>query len=442
MPVSVPVAENATLSASAPHLRDIRTTTLPNDLLVLTERMPHLRSVAMGVWIDCGSRDETPAVNGISHFIEHMVFKGTTTRSAQQFAREVDAIGGNLDAFTGKETICFNLKVLDDNVPAALDLLTDLVLHPTFSPEDIAKEQGVILEEIKMDEDNPDYLVHELFTQNFWPKDALGRPILGTAKTVSSFTQDIVLAEYARRFTPANMVFSAAGNLDHDDFVAQVAAAFAALSATSSEKIARPNSPQTKPHITLKKKKSLEQVQFCLAVPAPPVASPERYTAYLLNSILGGGMSSRLFQAIREERGLAYSIYAELNPFRDTGSLAVYAGCSADNTREVLTLTLAELTRLKQEPVTDEELQRAKSQIKGNMVLGLETSGSRMSSLARQQMYWGRFFSLDEITAEIDRVTPTDIQRLANELFHPEALALTLLGNLGPLKLTRADLAC
>jgi len=177
-------------------------------------------------------------------------------------------------------------------------------------------------------------------------------------------------------------------------------------------------------------------------VPAPPVASPTRYTAYLLNSILGGGMSSRLFQSIREDRGLAYSIYAELNPFRDTGSLAIYAGCSADNTRQVLTLTLAELTRLKQEPVTDEELHRAKSQIKGNMVLGLETSGSRMSSLARQQMYWGRFFSLDEITAEIDRVTTEDIQSLANELFHPEVLALTLLGNLGPLKLTRADLAC
>ncbi len=442
MPISVPIAENATLNAPAPHLRDIRTTTLSNGLLVLTESMPHLRSVAMGVWINCGSRDETPAVNGISHFIEHMVFKGTTTRSASQFAREVDAIGGNLDAFTGKETICFNIKVLDENVPAALDLLTDLVLHPTFSPDDIAKEQGVILEEIKMDEDNPDYLVHELFTQNFWPNDALGRPILGTSKTVSSFNQQILLDEYARRFTPANMVFTAAGNLNHEDFVDQVATAFASLSAASSEKIARPNPPQTFPHVTIKNKKSLEQVQFCLAVPAPPVADPSRYTAYLLNSILGGGMSSRLFQSIREERGLAYSIYSELNPFRDTGTLAVYAGCAASNVEQVLQLTLAELTRIKREPVTDEELDRAKNQIKGNMVLGLETSGSRMSSLARQQMYWGRFFSLDEITAEIDRVTPAHIQLLATNLLHPDLLALTLLGNLGPLKLTRPDLTC
>jgi predicted Zn-dependent peptidase len=440
--MSVALAENSATTTTLAHTRDIRTTTLPNGLLVLTERMSHLRSVAMGVWIDSGSRDEAPEVNGISHFIEHMVFKGTTTRSASQFAREVDAIGGNLDAFTGKETIGFNIKVLDENVPAALDLLTDLVLHPTFDPSDLEKEQGVILEEIKMDEDDPNYLVHELFTQSFWKGDALGRPILGTAKTVSSFNQAIVLEEYARRFTPANIVFTAAGNLDHDDFVAQVEVAFSSLSATHGDKLTRTPPPTAYPHITLKNKKSLEQVQFCLAVPSLPVADPDRYAAYLLNSILGGGMSSRLFQSIREERGLAYSIYSEMNPFRDTGSLAVYAGCSIDRTREVLALTLSEFTRLKSELVATDELDRAKNQIKGNMVIGLESSNSRMSSLARQQMYWGRFFSLDEITTEIDRVTPADLQRLANQLFQPEALALTLLGNLGDLKITRADLAC
>src|SRR5471030_1533338 len=206
--MSVILAENAAPSSPTSHPRDIRSTRLSNGLLVLTERMTHLRSVSMGVWLDTGSRDESLAVNGISHFLEHMVFKGTATRSAQQFAREVDSIGGNLDAFTGKETICFNIKVLDENVTPALDLLTDLVLNPTFAPEDIAREQGVILEEIKMDEDNPDYLVHELFTQNFWPNDALGRAILGTAKTVASFDQGVVRAEYDRRFTPRNMVFS------------------------------------------------------------------------------------------------------------------------------------------------------------------------------------------------------------------------------------------
>ncbi|MDE1162064.1 MAG: pitrilysin family protein [Acidobacteriaceae bacterium] len=443
MPVSVPVADTATpLQPSSTQLRDIRTTTLPNGLMVLTERMNHLRSVSMGVWIDTGSRDEDEKTNGISHFLEHMVFKGTTTRSAQQFAREIDAIGGNLDAFTGKETVCFNIKTLDENVPAALDLLTDLVLHPTFAPEDIAKEQGVILEEIKMDEDNPDYLVHELFTQKFWPGDALGRPILGTAETVSSFNQAIVLEEYAKRFSPPNMLFTAAGNIEHDAFVAQVEQAFSSLSASSAAKLAQHTAPATQPHITLRNKKSLEQVQFCLAMPSFPVAHPDRYAAFLLNSILGGGMSSRLFQSIREDRGLAYSIYSELSPFRDTGSLSVYAGCAVDKTREVLALTLAEFTRLKDEIVSDDELKRAKDQIKSNMVLGLESSSSRMSNLARQQMYYGRFFAAEEIIAEVDRVTSEEVQRLARELFVSDRFALTLLGNLGKLKFERADLAC
>ncbi len=440
--MSVVLAENsASITASPSPARDIRKTTLSNGLLVLTERMPHLRSVSMGVWIDSGSRDETPERNGISHFIEHMVFKGTTTRSASQLAREVDSIGGNLDAFTGKETVCFNIKVLDENVPAALDLLTDLVLHPTFAPDDLAREQGVILEEIKMDEDNPDYLVHELFTQKFWKGDALGRPILGTAKTVSSFDQAIVLDEYASRFTPQNMVFTAAGNLQHDSFVAEVAEAFSTLPASNARPVRTPP-PTAFPHITLKNKKSLEQVQFCLALPALPIADPARYAAYLLNSILGGGMSSRLFQAIREERGLAYSIYSEMNPFRDTGSLAVYAGCAVDKTREVLDLTLAEFRRIKAELVSEEELKRAQDQLKGNMVLGLESSSSRMSNLARQQMYFGRFFSIDDITSEVNRVTREDIQRLAVELIQPEKLALTLLGNLGSLKIERESLAC
>jgi predicted Zn-dependent peptidase len=441
--MSVVLAENsAPITASSSPARDIRKTTLPNGLLVLTERMPHLRSVSMGVWIDSGSRDETAERNGISHFIEHMVFKGTTTRSASQLAREVDSIGGNLDAFTGKETVCFNIKVLDENVPAALDLLTDLVLHPTFNEDDLAREQGVILEEIKMDEDNPDYLVHELFTQKFWKGDALGRPILGTAKTVSSFNQAIVFDEYATRFTPQNMVFTAAGNIDHDSFIAQVELAFATLSASSTSKLVRTPPPTAFPHITLKDKKSLEQVQFCLALPSIPINHPDRYTAYLLNSILGGGMSSRLFQSIREERGLAYSIYSEMNPFRDTGSLAVYAGCAVDKTREVLDLTLAEFSRIKTELVSEEELKRAQDQLKGNMVLGLESSSSRMSNLARQQMYFGRFFTVDDITDEVNRVTREDVQQLANDLIHQDKLALTLLGNLGGLKIERESLVC
>ncbi len=427
-------------TASTP--RNIRKTVLPNGLLVLTEQMPYLRSVSMGVWVDSGARDEAPAVNGISHFVEHMVFKGTTTRSAQQLAREVDTIGGNLDAFTGKETICFNIKVLDENVEPALDLLSDLVLHPTFTPEELTREQGVILEEIKMDEDNPDYLVHEIHTQNFWKGDALGRPILGTVKSVSSFNQQIVFDYYASRFTPGNMVFSAAGNLDHDRFVDQVAAQFASLSAQTGAALARPPTPKSYPHITLKSKKSLEQVQFCLGVEAPPVAYENRYAVYLLNTMLGGGMSSRLFQSIREDKGLAYSIYSELSPFRDTGALSVYAGTSVDKTEEVLALTLQELRRLKEEPVSAGELKRSRDQLKSNMVISLETSSSRMSNLARQQMYFGRFFTIDDLVTQIERVTPEEVQQLATELFQSERIALTLLGNLGVMKVERGQLAC
>jgi predicted Zn-dependent peptidase len=423
-------------------VRNIRRTRLPNGLLVLTESIPHVRSVSMGVWINSGSRDESLALNGISHFVEHMVFKGTTSRSAQQFAREVDSIGGNLDAFTGKESICFNIKVLDENVVPALDLLTDLVLHPTFTPDDIARERGVILEEIKMDEDNPDYLVHETFTQNFWKGHPLGRPILGTVKTVSSFTQQVVFDYYAGRFTPRNIVFSAAGHLDHDTFVAQVADHFSGLAASSDSPIVPAPSPATFPHITLKRKKSLEQVQLCLGVPAPPVDSPQRYAVYLLNTMLGGGMSSRLFQTIREDRGLAYSIYSETNPFRDTGCLAIYAGTSAEKTTEVLRLTVEELCRMKEAPVADAELKRAKDQLKSNIVLGLESSSSRMSNLARQEMYFGRFFSVDEIIAEVEAIGSADVQALARQLFRPEAIALTILGNLGNLTVDREALAC
>jgi predicted Zn-dependent peptidase len=429
-----------TPSVSAP--RNIRRTVLPNGLLVLTESIEHVRSISMGVWINSGARDETVAQNGISHFVEHMVFKGTTSRSAQQLAREVDTIGGNLDAFTGKETVGFTIKALDEHLNPALDVLSDLVLHPTFTPEDITREQGVILEEIKMDEDNPDYLVHEIFTQNFWKNDALGRPILGTVKTVSSFDQQTVFDFYASRFTPSNMVFSAAGHLDHDSFVEQVAQQFSSLTASTDIPFIRHDAPPATPHITLKRKKSLEQVQFCLGVPAPKVSDEQRYGIYLLNTMLGGGMSSRLFQTVREDHGLAYSIYSEMNPFRDTGSLCVYAGTSIDKTERLLRLTLDELRRLKEDTVSEAEFKRAKDQLKSNIVLGLESSGSRMANLARQQMYFGRFFGVDEITEEIEAVTSAEIQAIAQNLFVPEKMALTLLGNLGTLKIERKDLAC
>jgi predicted Zn-dependent peptidase len=369
-----------------------------------------------------------------------MVFKGTKSRSAQSIAREVDAIGGNLDAFTGKETICFNVKVLDEHVPTALDVLSDLVLNPIFATEEIARERGVILEEIKMDEDNPDTLVHEIFTQNFWKDHPLGKPILGTRETVRSFEQKTLVGFFAQRFLAGNMVFSAAGNLEHDSFVDLVARHFGSLApgTVDGDTVA----PTVTPRIHLRNKKSLEQVQLCLGVAAPPVADESRYTTLVLNTLLGGGMSSRLFQTVREERGLVYAIYSDLNPYRDTGSLCVYAGTSSDRALQVIDLIMEEFRRLKSEPLPAEELQRAKDQLKGNLMLSLESSMSRMSNLARQQMYFERFFGLEEILAMVESVTEEQVMAMAARLFQPERVAVTLLGRLDGLRLTRSRLAC
>ncbi len=420
--------------------RNIRRTVLPNGLTILTEKMNHIRSVAMGVWIRAGSRHETAEVNGISHFVEHMVFKGTKSRTAQRIAREVDAIGGNLDAFTGKETICFNVKVLDEHVPIALDVLSDLVLNPTFTQEDILRERGVILEEIKMDEDNPDYLVHEIFTQNFWKGHPLGKPILGTKETVRQFQQDTLFNYYGQRFLGGNMIFSAAGNIEHDSFVDQVSKRFESLPGGEVDAFGAP--PNTNSRITMRNKKSLEQVQLCLGVPSPPMAHEDRYVTLLLNTVLGGGMSSRLFQTVREERGLAYAIYSDLNPYRDTGSLCVYAGTSSSKAVQVVELIMEEFRRLKTEPMPADELRRAKDQLKGNILLSLESSMSRMSNLARQEMYFQYFFDMQEILDKIENVTDEQVMQMAAHLFKPEEVALTLLGRLDGLKISRDALAC
>ena len=420
--------------------RNLRRTVLPNGLIVLTERMDHLRSVAMGVWIKSGSRCEPAETNGISHFVEHMLFKGTRSRTAQHIAREMDSIGGNLDAFTGKETICFNVKSLADHVPIALDVLSDLVLNPVFAASDIERERGVILEEIKIDEDNPDVLVQELFTQSFWKGHPLGWPILGTTETVARLGQQHLFDYHSDRFHGGNIVFSAAGNLDHDRFTEAVAGKFSSLA--GGETLHELSAPEPSARIVLRSKKSLEQVQVCLGVPAPPITDDNRYATLILNTVLGGGMSSRLFQTIREERGMAYSIYSDLNPYRDTGTLCVYAGTSAAKALEVVDLILAEFRSLKQTPLTGEELTRAKDQLKGNLLLGLESSTARMANLARQEMYFHQFFTVDELIARIDEVDAAQVQAMAQRLFDPEQIAVTLLGRLSGVKLERSRLAC
>jgi predicted Zn-dependent peptidase len=424
----------------AKEVRNIRRQKLPNGLTIITEQMQHIRSASIGIWLQTGSRDEDAEWNGISHFLEHMVFKGTKHRTAEQIAREVDSIGGNMDAFTAKECICFNVKVLDEHVPTALDILSDLVLHPVFDAADIARERGVILEEIKMDEDNPDYLVHEIFTQNFFKDHPLGKPILGTKETVKRFERPPVVEAYAHRFAPGNIIVSAAGNLDHDRFVELVTNQFEHIKPVKNG--FHSDAPKTFSRIILRNKKALEQVQLCLGVPAHPIAHEKRHAGYILNTLLGGGMSSRLFQNIRERQGLAYSIYSDLNPYRDTGCLAVYAGTSLASASKVVQSVVSEFRKLKTEPVPEEELKRSKAQLKGSLMLSLESSTARMSNLARQEMYFDRFYDLDELIEKIEAVTADDLTSLANEFFKTEAVAVTVLGNLPGLKITRDQLAC
>src|SRR6266480_7191888 len=421
-------------------VRNIRRTVLPNGLTVITEQMAHLRSVSIGIWVKTGSRHEDSDLNGISHFVEHMVFKGTSTRTAQDIARQVDSIGGNMDAFTAKECICFNIKVLDDHLPIAMDVLSDLVLNPIFNSKDILRERGVILEEIKMDEDSPDYLVHEIFTQNFWKDHPLGKPILGTKETVKRFEQPVVLDFYGQRFAPGNLIICAAGNLKHAQFVELVAKHFSQMQPKKNGF----HSPQPKivPRIIMRNKKALEQVQICVGVPSHPIAHGKRYASYILNTLLGGGMSSRLFQNIRERQGLAYAIYSDLNPYRDTGCLSVYAGTSRESAGKVVQSIVSEFRKLKTETVPPEELRRAKDQLKGSLMLSLESSTARMSNLARQEMYFDRFYTLDELIEKTESVTAAELQELANFFFQTENVAVTILGNLNGLRLTREQLAC
>jgi predicted Zn-dependent peptidase len=420
--------------------RNIRREVLPNGLTVITEQMEHIRSISIGIWIRSGSRDEDPQWNGISHFIEHMVFKGTKNRSAEAIARQVDSIGGNMDAFTAKECVCFNMKVLDDHLPVAMDVLSDLVLNPVFDVADISRERGVILEEIKMDEDNPDYLVHEIFTQNFWKDHPLGKPILGTRDTVKKFEQKLVLDSYAQRFAPGNFIVCAAGHLSHERFVELTQKHFQHMKPVNNGFHSAP--PKIASRITLRNKKSLEQVQICVGVPSHPIAHEKRYASYVLNTLLGGGMSSRLFQNIRERQGLAYAIFSDLNPYRDTGCLSVYAGTSRESASKVVQSVIAEFRNLKNQDVPDEELRRAKDQLKGSLMLSLESSTARMSNLARQEMYFDRFYGLDELIEKIEGVTVEDLREMANEFFRGESIAVTVLGNLNGLKISRDQLAC
>lgn len=420
--------------------RDIQRHVLPNGLIVITETMPHVRSVSVGIWLNNGSRREIAAENGTAHFLEHMVFKGTERRSAEDIAREMDSVGGMLDAFTSKEQICFNAKVLDEHLPIAFDVLADLVLRPKLDADDVRKERQVVLEEIKMDSDNPEYLLHDIFTRGFWPDHALGRPILGTPETVKNFSREGILTRFRKWFAPDHIVVTAAGNVPHEHVLALVEKEFGQLSPSGEPD--PESAPTTAAPIQLQTKKELEQVHLCIGVPCIPLADDRRFAVAVLNNLLGGGMSSRLFQNIREKQGLAYAVFSELTPYSDAGMLSVYAGTAQETVGKVLDLTVAEFHAMKESPVAEEELLRAKNHLKGSLMLSLESTSSRMSNLARQELYFHRFTTLDEILMAIDTVTREQVQSLAQDFFKTEQIAATVLGPLNGLTITRERLAC
>jgi predicted Zn-dependent peptidase len=399
--------------------------TLPSGLRLVTEAMPHVRSVTVGVWLTRGSRHESDLESGVAHFTEHMLFKGTTTRSAQAIAQTIDSIGGQLDAFTAKEHASYYIKVLDEHVPIAIDLLSDMVLHPAFAPADVEKEQAVILEEIKMVEDAPDDLVHEMFSQRFWAKHPLGRPILGTPETVASFSSADLRDYFRRTYVAPNLIIAAAGHLEHPQLRALIERAFASLPTTAPREVTEP------PAVTrglIERHKEIEQSHLCVGTPAYPQAHADRHAVYVLNTILGGSMSSRLFQHIREERGLVYAVFSNLTTYSDAGMITVYAGCAHDKVGEVIDLTLAEMRGLREIPVPADELRRAKDHLKGSLMLSLENTSSRMAHLARQELYFGRHLTLDETLQSIEAVTADDVRHVANDLFRDSGLVATVVG--------------
>ena len=412
---------------------------LDNGLRLVTERMTQVRSVSIGVWLTRGSRHESAERGGIAHFVEHMLFKGTSSRTAEDIAQAIDSIGGQLDAFTAKEYASYYIKVLDEHLPLAIDILSDIVLNPAFSRDDVEREKKVVVEEIKMVEDTPDDLVHELFTQGFWENHPLGRPILGTRGTVESFDVDLLRQYFRNAYIAPNFIVSAVGNLEHARVRELVEQKFAGVPSTGeafSEQV-----PMVVPKILIRNKE-IEQSHLCVGASSYPQNHDDRYSSYVLNTLLGGSMSSRLFQNVREKRGLAYAVFSGLSAYRDAGSFTVYAGCSNEAVGEVVDLVVEEIRGVKQALVPDAELQRAKDHLKGSLMLGLENTASRMSHLARQEIYFDRQFGLDETLQGIDCVTASEVRRVAADLFRNGSLAATVLGHVNSLEIPRERLDC
>lgn len=422
---------------------EVQSTRLPNGIVILTEHMPGLRSVTAGIWVRRGSRHESPELNGICHFIEHSVFKGTQRRSAREIAVETDRLGGNFDAYTTHEMTGFATKVADTSLAQAIDLLTDIVSHPRFEQEDLEREQKVILEEMKMVEDTPDELLGELFNAAYFPNQPLGRPIEGTKETVSTFDHKKTVAFHSQEFSYTNLVVAAAGNVEHARLVELISTGFYGCESGQGmkpHKIAN-QSPRPAAPILIEQKSELEQAHLVIATPWPSALDEHRYAASLLASIIGGGTSSRLWQKIREERGLAYSVGAGGTAFSDIGVFSIYAGTSPDQLDEVVELSLNAMRDVVRNSVSDDELRIAKEQAISSILLGLESSSARASTLARQEIIHGRRVSPDEVIQKIRAITPDHLREIAHTYFKSETVALGALGNLNGFHVDRSRLA-
>ena len=417
---------------------DIRKQVLPNGLMVISEAMPQLCSVSIGVWVIGGSRFEDRRLNGISHFIEHLLFKGTRRRSAGDIARAIDSVGGQLDAFTDKEYVGIYARVMDRHVSRAFEILADIVLHPVFPPAEIKRERNVIAEEINTIEDSPQDLIHDIYHEGLWPDHPLGMPVAGTKESLALIGRDDILGFFRRHYSARNIVMTMAGNLRHREVHELAGRHFGRLRSGSPTELGAP--PQMRPSRTIRNKDNLEQVHLCLGVFSPPWPPEERFAAHLLSTILGGGMSSRLFQNIREKRGLVYSIESSLNLYRDVGTLVVSAAAAPEVAARVVKLILREFRRLREDLVSAAELRRAKDFVEGSLMLGLESSGSRMTHLAQQQLYFGRLYGVKETIACLEKVTRGDIRRLANEIFLSSSIHLAALGSDNDPQLARLDL--
>jgi len=401
-----------------------RKTVLHNNLRVITEEVPHMKSISMGIWVRCGSRFEQPALNGICHFIEHMLFKGTERRSAFDIAREMDSVGGILNAFTSKELTAFYCKVLGEDMELAVDLLSDLFINSSFPEEEIDREKQVVCQEISQLEDAPEELVHEILGNRLWQGSPLGQPVLGTVATVLSIDRDSIITFKDAAYAPAETLVCAAGCVNHDRFLGLIEKHMGSLpqgpARNSYPKPSVEPSHQVIP-------RDLEQVHICVGLEGPSAVDNSRHAGHVLNTILGGGMSSRLFQEVREKRALAYSIYSYLSSVSDTGILAIYAGCDPGRLDELLTIFKKETAELA-ESLTEEEIGAAKNQMRGNLILSMESSDSRMHRLAKSEFYFGRYITVDEIIDAFGRVTSEELAETARRLFAPGRYSLVAIG--------------